>query len=560
MNTRNPDDRAADEVQAKIQRTLVKTYIALPLLKQMAAAASGTEFDVIIDANLDYPGARAAAREWILETLGYLIGESYESARRLKRLKNKDQPHYVFARLTAQEIRDLVDLDGRTNSELQQRMAADQASGHPGVAAGLTLPLTSESAEDLKNPNHWVPRAIYQIWEDFKVYPQIVKTIATCKADAARAAFRASGQHICWAVIDSGIDQTHPHFAQHKNLQGTHAQWHRDFNEDVSDPAQSALRDEYGHGTHVAGIIAGEICVPNARRRPRGNPASPFQNDDIRAYRRVLDPDAPPGRKEITTAAMPLASISGLAPHTRLVSLKVLGADGCGDVSSIISAINWIQEINGYGRRIQIHGVNLSVGYPFDAEWFACGQSQLCVEVNRLVRSGVCVVVAAGNRGYGQLASLQQEESRMGGLALSISDPGNAELAITVGSTHREMPHVYGVSYFSGKGPTGDGRLKPDLLAPGEKILSCATGKLLQDNRPSDPKAKAPTYIEYSGTSMAAPHLSGCIASFLSVKREFIGRPDRVKEVFLATATDLGRERSFQGAGLVDLMRAIQHV
>jgi hypothetical protein len=47
-----------------------------------------------------------------------------------------------------------VDLDGRTNAELQQRMAADQASGYPGLAAGLTLPLTSESAEDLKNPNH----------------------------------------------------------------------------------------------------------------------------------------------------------------------------------------------------------------------------------------------------------------------------------------------------------------------------------------------------------------------------------------------------------------------
>ena len=58
---------------------------------------------------------------------------------------------------------------------------------------------------------------------------------------------------------------------------------------------------------------------------------------------------------------------------------------------------------------------------------------------------------------------------------------------------------------------------------------------------------------------MAAPHVSGCIASFLSVKREFIGHPERVKEVFLATATDLGRERTFQGTGLVDLMRAIQH-
>ena len=59
---------------------------------------------------------------------------------------------------------------------------------------------------------------------------------------------------------------------------------------------------------------------------------------------------------------------------------------------------------------------------------------------------------------------------------------------------------------------------------------------------------------------MAAPHVSGCIASFLSVKREFIGRPERVKEVFLSTATDLGRERTFQGNGLVDLMRAIQNV
>ena len=59
---------------------------------------------------------------------------------------------------------------------------------------------------------------------------------------------------------------------------------------------------------------------------------------------------------------------------------------------------------------------------------------------------------------------------------LTINDPGNAELAITVGSTHRDMPHIYGVSYFSSKGPTGDGRIKPDLVAPGEKIISCAVG------------------------------------------------------------------------------------
>jgi hypothetical protein len=59
---------------------------------------------------------------------------------------------------------------------------------------------------------------------------------------------------------------------------------------------------------------------------------------------------------------------------------------------------------------------------------------------------------------------------------------------------------------------------------------------------------------------MAAPHVSGVIASFLSIRREFIGRPEEVKRIFLETATSLGRERYFEGAGLVDLMRAIQSV
>jgi subtilisin family serine protease len=184
------------------------------------------------------------------------------------------------------------------------------------------------------------------------------------------------------------------------------------------------------------------------------------------------------------------------------------------------------------------------------------------VEVNRLVRSGVVVVVAAGNSGYGSIDAASGPVFNSG-LALTINDPGNAEEAITVGSTHREMPHTYGVSYFSSKGPTGDGRLKPDLVAPGERIISCAAGNAKANAAAGLPSSETESHFDYledSGTSMAAPHVSGAIAAFLSVRREFIGRPTEVKRLFMAHATDLQRDRTFQGSGLVDLMRVIQAV
>ena len=262
-----------------------------------------------------------------------------------------------------------------------------------------------------------------------------------------------------------------------------------------------------------------------------------------------------------------------MAPRCKLVSLKVLDRNGKGQVSGLIAALEWIQEVNGYGRRLRIHGVNMSVGYDFEPKWFACGQSPLCVEVDRLVKSGVVVVVAAGNTGYGWNQTAFRG-AVAAGMDLTINDPGNADLAITVGSTHRDMPHIYGVSYFSSKGPTGDGRIKPDLVAPGEKIISCAANGRPPEQAPSGGQSTAgggegpgePSndiigcYKEDSGTSMAAPHVSGVIAAFLSVRREFIGRAEEVKRIFTSTATDLRRDPHFQGRGLVDLMRAIQSV
>jgi subtilisin family serine protease len=192
---------------------------------------------------------------------------------------------------------------------------------------------------------------------------------------------------------------------------------------------------------------------------------------------------------------------------------------------------------------------------------FACGQSPICAEVNRLVQSGVVVVAAAGNTGFGTVASAVRPTKV--GLSNTINDPGNADMAITVGATHRDSPYTYGVSYFSSKGPTGDGRLKPDLVAPGERITSCGAGKRLRDAKLSAKLGDgngAAYYMEDSGTSMAAPHVSGAIAAFLSIRREFIGKPLEVKRIFLSTASPLGRERYFEGHGLIDLIRAIQSV
>ncbi len=282
-------------------------------------------------------------------------------------------------------------------------------------------------------------------------------------------------------------------------------------------------------------------------------------------------------RDELTNRALPqrvekIKSICGVAPNAKLISLKVIAdidgtADvpqtaGQGKVSWLLIALDQIQKWNEYGRRLLIHGVNMSLGYDFDPRWFACGQSPLCVEVDRMVHSGVAVVVSAGNGGYSSVVTASGiPQSRYSDM--SITDPGNADLAITVGSTHREMPHTYGVSYFSSRGPTGDGRLKPDILAPGERIISCAAGAEQQKYAaaPTTGKITSPVlYCEQTGTSMAAPHVSGTIAAFLSVRREFIGQPEKVKAIFLANAVDLHRERTFRGAGMVDLMKVLQAV
>jgi subtilisin family serine protease len=180
---------------------------------------------------------------------------------------------------------------------------------------------------------------------------------------------------------------------------------------------------------------------------------------------------------------------------------------------------------------------------------YNCGHTPLCQELRRLWNQGVVVCVAAGNEGY---AVLEGEDGPIqSNMDLSIGDPANLEEGITVGSVHKLNPHTYGISYFSSRGPTADGRMKPDLVAPGERILSAA------HTAAPDATAEKDLYVEMSGTSQATPHVSGLLAGFLSVRTEFVGYPNRVKKILLDNCTDLERDPYIQGRGMPNLVKML---
>jgi subtilisin family serine protease len=235
--------------------------------------------------------------------------------------------------------------------------------------------------------------------------------------------------------------------------------------------------------------------------------------------------------------------VDGMCPDIALYDFRVLGPNIKETEFAIIAALQFIRHLNARDALFTIHGANLSLSIPHDVRNFACGRTPICDECERLVASGVVVVAAAGNHGY---KSFQTADGSYDSYAaFSITDPGNAENILTVGATHRFWPHTYGVSFFSSRGPTGDGRLKPDLVAPGERIHSTFSNN---------------QWGELDGTSMAAPHVSGAAAMLLARYSELIGQPMRVKRILCDSATDLGRERSFQGRGMLDVLRSFQSI
>lgn len=386
----------------------------------------------------------------------------------------------------------------------------------------------------------------------------------TVKADAARLLFNIQTAHLTWAIVDSGIDHTHPAFREDPGQKPAGRQGkakgappaHRvlgrlDFtklrrllSEEAtpktrSDAAKESMRSLWRRNTN--GRSLDWALIEPLIRVDKPNPPESLHGTHVAGILAGNMPDGP-------TPGEPENGLIGICPDIKLLDLKVFPEPNeedsdPGDGFAIIAALEYLDWLNRDRSKPFVHGVNLSVSVPHRVDAHACGRTPVCQAAERLVNNGTVVVAAAGNAGFDP--GLANTSLGNGYHDVSITDPGNAEAVITVGATHRSEPHTYGVSYFSSRGPTGDGRRKPDLVAPGEKILSAAPGSKveLQD-----------------GTSMAAPHVSGVAALLMARYPELIGQPRRIKEILMATATDLGRERDFQGAGLVDALRALQSV
>ncbi len=265
-----------------------------------------------------------------------------------------------------------------------------------------------------------------------------------------------TGQGIGVAVIDSGISG---HAALSKKVVANVSLITGD----------SSTADAFGHGTHVAGAIAGN-----------GGAAA---------------------------SVTPLYT-GGIAPGAQLINVRVLGGTGMGLTSDVIAGIDWaVANRSKYNIRI----INLSLGHPV---FEPAATDPLCAAVARAVNAGVIVVAAAGNYGVAPNGA-----PILGG----ITSPGNSPLALTVGAVN-----TWGtvgrsddaVATYSSRGPTRyDLAVKPDVAAPGNKIIS------LEANKSYLPAAysflhKAGTgtnaYMQLSGTSMAAPMVSGAAALLLS--------------------------------------------
>lgn len=266
-----------------------------------------------------------------------------------------------------------------------------------------------------------------------------------------------SSRDLVAAVIDTGIDAGHRDLDDGKVLA---------FHDLVN--GRTAPYDDNGHGTHVAATVAGD------------------------------GEGGPDGR--------------GVAPGAGLVGVKVLDAQGGGNLQDVIAGIEWVVE-NRAAHGIEV--INLSLG----ASGCADGTDATSQAVERATAAGLVVVVAAGNEGPG---------------TCTVGTPAAAPGALTVGAMSDTAVGGFALAPFSSRGPTADGRVKPDVVGPGVAVRSAQAGT-------------ATGYVTMDGTSMATPFVAGLALLMREVNPGLT--PADIKDAMRSTAVDWARGGDNRTAG-----------
>jgi subtilisin family serine protease len=363
-----------------------------------------------------------------------------------------------------------------------RRLAGGQVANVPDTSLGALARLAGVSGVSL----------------DRRVHGTMERTGATVGATWVHDSLDLDGTGIGIAVIDSGVANWHDDLGSSRVMR---------FVDFVG--FQTAAYDDYGHGTHVAGIIAGDGHDSGGRRR-------------------------------------------GIAPGATLLVEKVLDASGQGYISNVIAAIDYAIA-NKDALRLRVLNLSVAAGVYESYE-----TDPLTLAAKRAVEAGLVVVSAAGNLGKGPGGRPQYG---------AIGAPGNAPWVITVGaSSHngtvdRSDDTIAG---FSSRGPTAlDYQAKPDVVAPGVGIESLTeAGSTLFNTKPlmrlwGTVQTATEPYLSMSGTSMASPVVTGTIALMLQANPALT--PNLVKAILQFTAESRdGYNALTQGAGFLNTRGAVE--
>lgn len=246
--------------------------------------------------------------------------------------------------------------------------------------------------------------------------------------------------------------------------------------------------DDNGHGTHVAGIAGGSGINSNGKYR-------------------------------------------GIAPDCNFIGVKVLNNEGKGNASDVLAGLQWVMDNK---EKYNIKVANLSIGTSNTSS-----NDPLVKAVENMWDSGVIITIAAGNDGPKKH---------------TISSPAISRKVITIGASDDNITaNVWGNNLinFSGRGPTLECIVKPDILAPGVNIISCLSNSVSKQSNEIVDK----NYFSLSGTSMSTPIVSGAIALLLEKYKDL--KPDDVKLMLKKCCKNLHLPKNQQGWGLLDVYKLL---